>query len=415
MGATHGGEIWLDLSRTLWRVSRGTLTGIDRVETAYAEHLPGLAGERIRYVAFNPISRRFRFLDSDRVEALVRRIGPGWRDGSLDRLSREALCILLRSATGPGPGRAARQRPRPTYLNVSGQALHRAPALGRMLAATGAAFVPLVHDLIPLAHPEYVRPVAIDMHRRRIAAISELASGVIANSRTTAATLEPHLVRGTPLLAAPLGVRHIPAAPPAAPGDRPYFVCLGTIEPRKNHITLLHVWRRLAAEAVDTAPRLLVVGRRGWENENVLNFLERCAAIRPLVSETGALPDAEVARLLDGARALLMPSFAEGYGLPVAEAIARGTPVICSDIAAHREVGGDVPDFLDPLDALAWCRAAVDYASPASPRRAAQLGRLRGWRATSWEDHVRGALAFVDGVAAGCPVDKDRRGSFPQS
>ena len=105
-------------------------------------------------------------------------------------------------------------------------------------------------------------------------------------------------------------------------------------------------------------------------------MLERSAALRPHVIEAGGLSTPGLRSLLAGARALLMPSFAEGFGLPVAEAIAAGTPVIASDIEAFREVGGDAIDYVDPLDGLGWLQAVRDYSTPQSPRRRAALARM---------------------------------------
>src|SRR4029079_9804715 len=139
-----------------------------------------------------------------------------------------------------------------------------------------------------------------------------------------------------------------------APFDRPYFVYLSTIEARKNHLLLLNLWRRLGGEFGDRAPRLVLVGQRGWETENVIDMLDRCPALRGLVIEHNALPDAAMVPLLKGARAMLLPSFAEGFGFPVVEALQLGIPALCSDIAALRETGGAVPEFLDPLDGPGW-------------------------------------------------------------
>jgi len=172
--------------------------------------------------------------------------------------------------------------------------------------------------------------------------------------------------------------RRTAAGRPRIAGDRPYFLCLGTIEPRKSHITLLHIWRRFAETHGADAPRLLIVGRRDWENEHVVDMLVRCESTRPHVVELGLLPGSQVARLMAGARALLMPSFCEGYGLPAAEALASGVPVVCSDICFHREIGHGVPDFIDPIDSSAWMRAVLDYAAEGSLRREAQVRRLKG-------------------------------------
>src|SRR5262249_22522618 len=137
---------------------------------------------------------------------------------------------------------------------------------------------------------------------------------------------------------APPGVNAFPQPKNCSLGNRdyPYFAVLGTIEPRKNHLLLLNFWSRLAA-TLSAPPRLLVIGPRGWENEQVLDMLERSRRLRGLVEEHNALSDAQVGSVLSRARALLLPSFAEGYGLPLAEALASGIPVLCSDIAVFRE------------------------------------------------------------------------------
>jgi glycosyltransferase involved in cell wall biosynthesis len=86
--------------------------------------------------------------------------------------------------------------------------------------------------------------------------------------------------------------RSLPSLRPARrrqPGDgRPYFVCIGTIEPRKNHLLLLHLWRHLAETMpAESVPRLVIIGRRGWENEQVVDMLERCPTLKRYVEELG--------------------------------------------------------------------------------------------------------------------------------
>ena len=231
--------------------------------------------------------------------------------------------------------------------------------------------------------------------------LSALSDAVIVNSAATAAALQPYLQqagRSPPVLVAPLGVQPRPVGEDGPAVEPPYFVYLSTIEPRKNHLLLLHIWRRLAETLGSAAPRLVLVGRRGWENEMVVDMLERSDAIHPFVSELSEVTDARIGALLQGCRALLFPSFAEGFGLPLAEALMGGVPAVCSDLPALREVGGDVPDYLDPLDGLGWLQAVTDYCREPSARRSAQLGRMPGWRAATWPDHVETALRFVDAL-----------------
>ena len=346
-----------------------------------------------------------------------------------NRARRVAAGILAQLTLGRG--RAALQatleaQRRAVFLLVSHRSLeHEAPIAA--LRRAGARFVPLIHDLIPLTHPEYSRPRQIGCHAARVATTATQADGIIVNSAATAATLLPRLaLHGRavpPLIIAPLGIEPHPTPAPLQPAE-PYFVCLGTIEPRKNHLLLLHVWRDMVARAAAEgpggrpAPRLLLIGRRGWENENVVDLLERCDILRGPVQELGSPPDHQVAALVAGARALLYPSFVEGYGLPVAEALALGVPVLCSDVAPLREVGGAVPEYLDPLDGPAWRRRIEAYAEPGSPARAAQLERLQGWTAPLWSDHfaqVDALLEEVVAVPSALPAQRPQHPAIPHT
>ena len=349
----------------------------------------------------------FAALPRDRVAALLDALAETWEHGApagrgLRRAQRIALALQAGLAHGVGRRELRQQLRRtrnPVFLLVSHRALDRSGPI-QALRRAGARFVPLIRDLIPLTHPEYTCAPQVGRHAARVATTATLADGIIVNSAATEATLRTHLLPHgrsiPPITVAPLGIRTLRA--PAAPlPTEPYFVCLGTVEPRKNHQLLLHIWRDLAMEGRGS-PRLLLCGRRGWENEQVLDLLERCEALRGLVLELGTLPDARVTELLSGARALLFPSFAEGYGLPLAEALALGVPVICSDLPALREVGGDVPDYLDPLDGPGWRRAILDYALPDSAARDAQLARLRRWQIPGWDAHFAAVDALLTQV-----------------
>jgi len=393
-------HVILDVSRIIGCVLRSAPSGIDRVEMAYARHWLSKPGDVCTMAAESPWGG-FAALPRAEVVALLDALEGGWTSGQgLPRARRIALALLGRLGLGLG-GRALRrriaERPRSVFLLVSHRALDRAAPIRRLREA-GAAFVPLIHDLIPLTHPEYQRPRQAQRHAARIATTAALADAVIVNSCATEQALRMALPRPVAeILVAPLGIHRLPPASPA-PATQPYFVILGTIEPRKNHILLLHLWRQMADRGQTQIPHLYVVGRRGWENQHVLDLLERCPPLRGHVTELGALPDDRAAALLAGARALLFPSFAEGYGLPIAEALAARVPVICADLPACREVGGEVPDYLDPLDGPAWARAVLDYARPDSRLRAAQLARLIRWQAPDWAPHFVAVEAMLERV-----------------
>ena len=393
------------------RAERAVPTGIDRVELAYAEHFIAAARARLSFAGMLSWGR-FGTLRAPTAIALVEALGRVWRSDPPDSAAERAAAAAIRALRlerlwrgGRGLPRALRAAGRPVYLHVSHHHLDRPEIVEHLKQRAGARFACLVHDVIPVEFPEYVRPGHAARHARRMETVARFADLVIVNSAATRDAFQPFLARAgrtPPVLVAPLGVEP-PAAPSngGAPADKPYFVCVGTIEPRKNHLLLLNVWRRLAAERGAAAPRLVLVGQRGWENEQVIDMIERSPAIQGLVEEHNGLGDAAMARLIAGARALLLPSFAEGYGLPIVEAFALGVPVLCSDLVAFREVAGAVAEFLDPLDGPAWHAAVLDYAMPDSPRRAAQCARLTHWQAPPWSDHFAAVDAMLEQIAAG--------------
>jgi glycosyltransferase involved in cell wall biosynthesis len=401
-------HVILDISRLLTVAHRAAPTGIDRVELAYARRYAADPSVACTFIAELPLLG-FAALPRGVVADLALALEEAWIAGGRSAVAAARRARLALPFGRPAMNEALRRRDPKTFLLVSHRALER-PARITALRKQGCLFVPLIHDLIPLQHPEFAREGHAERHRRRIATTAALADAIVVNSAATGGALAPWLAgRGTPVAIAPLGVTP-PAVEEPPVAMRPYFVALGTIEPRKNHLLLLNLWRQFAATLGAAAPRLVVVGRRGWENENVLDMLERCAAIDGLVRETGALPDREVASLLRGARALLFPSFAEGFGLPLAESLALGVPAIASDLPALREVGGNVPDYIDPVDGAAWRAAVLDYARPDSPARRAQMARLANWSPPGWADHFARVDALLERLkSAGGPAQPLRQ------
>ncbi|MBV8576743.1 MAG: glycosyltransferase family 4 protein [Acetobacteraceae bacterium] len=396
--------ILFDLSRLVSRAGRETPTGIDRVELAYAEHL--VASRAPLSFTMMTLLGGFGMLPETVAKEYLQVLAGAWREaGSSQRIAQtKRLARTLHTAALWRGERALRGQcsadtGRVVYVLVSHHHLEKRRAIARLKRQVQACFVCLIHDLIPIEFPEYALPGQNDKHRRRIETAAALADAVIVNSAVTREGFAPYLARAgraPPIVVAPFGVGSPAASQAEAPPvEPPYFVCVGTIEARKNHLLLLNLWRQLVDELGGAAPRLVLIGQRGWETENAIDMLERCPALRGVVFERANVPDDEAARLVRGAQALLLPSFAEGFGFPMVEALALGVPVLCSNLPALRENGGDVPEYLDPLDGLGWRSAVIDYALPASPRRAAQLRRLSGWKAPSWQDHFAAVEALI--------------------
>jgi glycosyltransferase involved in cell wall biosynthesis len=191
------------------------------------------------------------------------------------------------------------------------------------------------------------------------------------------------LGRAPPGIVAALGVP-IPVAgalPDNIPTDRPYFVTIGTIEPRKNHALLLDIWDRLGPDA----PRLYIIGGRGWADATTFARLER---LPQTVQVLSGLPDSAVAAVLQNARALLFPSLAEGFGLPPVEAAAMGVPVVASNLSVIRELLGDFAVYLNVADSYSWLETITTLAE-ASPKA---LGRKK-INPPNWADHFKIVLS----------------------
>jgi glycosyltransferase involved in cell wall biosynthesis len=319
-----------------------------------------------------------------------------------ERFRQDAWLIL---AGGVVCGWKDRKAAGKFLFNTGHSGLEQA-AYPALLKRHGARPLFFVHDLIPITHPEYCRPGERARHARRMDNVLDLAAGVVANSQATLDGLA-HYARATGKPMPPAAVAWLApglAMPPAAarPPGPPYFVALGTIEPRKNHILLLQLWRRLVERLGAAAPRLLIVGQRGWECENAVDLLERCETLRGFVTEVAGCADAELAAYLRHAQALLFPSFAEGYGLPLVEALALGVPAIASDLPAFREIAGDVPEYIDPLDGKHWGEAIEEFSAPASLARAAQLRRMAGFKVPTWKEHFSIVDEFMERLDAPC-------------
>jgi len=401
----------IDITRlAAWALGGKLATGIERVSLEYARHFGARARALLRtpgrWVAFGSRDSRLVF------ESLLAAKG-------------SRLDLLGTIARGYALGWQPPMRSILLNADYNGREI---PGYAARLRRRGLRPVFFVHDMIPFTSPEFCRLTAplsirrclalspaarrelrrreateaLDSHHRRMRAILAAAAGIVVSTEDTRRALERYAAAAglacPRCTAAPLAAARLPQPSPASPLAHPYFVALSTIQPRKNHILLLRLWRYLIEELGDASPRLVLIGRRGWKFDPEADLLDRCERMREFVIEREHCEDAELSTWLRHARALLFPTFCEGYGMPLVEALGLGVPVIASDLAVFREIAGAVPDYLHPLDGPGWKRAILDYSRLHATRRDEQLERMAGFRAPAWSDHFRRVEALLESL-----------------
>jgi glycosyltransferase involved in cell wall biosynthesis len=174
-----------------------------------------------------------------------------------------------------------------------------------------------------------------------------------------------------------------------------YCLHVGTLQPRKNLGLLVEAWAVLR-ERMESPPKLLLAGKRGWLYEPLVRSVEE-RGLGDLVKFADYVERADLPALYSGALAFTFPSLYEGFGLPALEAMSCGTPVVASNASSIPEVVGDAGLLLDPRDVGAWA-GAVERLShdDAAQRDMSRKGLARAGRFT-WERCARETFGVLVG------------------
>jgi alpha-1,2-rhamnosyltransferase len=263
------------------------------------------------------------------------------------------------------------------------------PPLMQRVKAHGGKTVVAVYDILPLVYPSLFRPIVVNDFRAWREEIVARADAAVAISHATAQSLFEEM-RGArprpPIGWWPLGADFAGAAgEPSAKAariasGRPYLLSVGTLEPRKAYPVAIRAFERLWAAGCDIG--YVIVGRPGWNTRALQRRLRQHAEFGRRLLWLDNADDADLQLLYAHARGAVNCSVAEGFGLPLVEAALRGVPVIASDIAVFREVGGDGPRYFDLLDSGSLAAAIEDVL--ARPRIAPEIKTI-SWRDSALE------------------------------
>lgn len=271
------------------------------------------------------------------------------------------------------------------------------------LAGNGVIVMTLVHDVMPVIFPEWFAERQVVAFSDWLDAHLRNSKGFLTNSRRTATDLafqadERGIRVDGPIAQITLGADFNDAEPP--PIDIPsvmsrFLLVVGTVEPRKNHRIVLEAWDRLAADHPDLG--LVLVGKDGWMVEDLVERIRTHERFGDMLLWLGGIDDSELTWLYRNAFLTVVPSFYEGLGVPVIEALRNGCPVVSSSGGALPEAGDGRSELFDPedLDALVdLIRRHLD--DPDHHRR--QRESAAGYVAPTWDEAAAQVAATIRSV-----------------
>lgn len=414
--------VFYDATRFLVRCDSDTPTGIDRVDINYAYFF--LCSENYKLnVVYQKNSSFFLLVDGNSlIEALYKKWILSSGDGfdlsefraqwekprrteskklksvvtasevmpELPKYIDGALCDKIIEARGDSG----------FYINTAHHGVGNPAAISAYQAFKvlgGLSVVFYLHDLIPIDFPEYVKEGDENTHHNRVKSMVECGDLILVNSIYTESRLNVFCknngINCPPVDVLLIGVEKIfvDKAKSINPGvhsfgGEKYFIYISTIEPRKNHLLLLQLWRQMYLEQQKNIPKLVLVGKRGWNNQNIIDVLDRSLFSKSGVVELSGLSDEQMISILKGSAGLLYPSFEEGWGMPLVEAIVANVPVVCSDIPAHRESGQMLPIYISPNDGAGWLDA-IDKLTKSSELSTKIIDGYKQFKLPTWDEH----------------------------
>ncbi|EDP6814386.1 glycosyltransferase [Campylobacter lari] len=254
-----------------------------------------------------------------------------------------------------------------TYFNLTHSLLIGRYTIAKFAIKDNIKMIYFCHDMTPITHPEYHAEGMISFKQHSCAMKLMLWSADLI--LTTSQAVEQDIlnysieigVNPPKVVAKEIGAEeNFLKARWNKHDSHKHFIYVGTFEPRKNHILLFLAWKKLYSILQENTPMLYIIGKKGW----LIDWLDRYFEVEPNVSRfvkrLENIQDSQLEKLMLESYATLNSSYAEGWGMPVAESVSMGVPTICSDIPAYHESSQECAIFLSPLNVDIWVDTILD-------------------------------------------------------
>lgn len=270
--------------------------------------------------------------------------------------------------------------------------------------AQGLKIVQVIHDVGPIIWPQFFEKVEVNFEDY-ITKIVPVSSMVLNVSKNTEKELHELLKKNG--LKAPVSRvfrlgEQIPTTKSTRPADaafvrsklkgNDYLLCVGTVEAKKNHALLYYTYKLAKARGIDL-PKIVIVGRKGWNTENIVDIMSRDPEVKDKFVLTDSINDEELSWLFDNCMCTILPSFHEGWGIPIAESVARGIPCICSNTSSMVEIAEDYVTHFSPASSDECLAAIQDILEPGVLEK--RKRDIKKYRPTSWDDTYRQVDAYI--------------------
>lgn len=351
-------RILIDLSDVFFYLRHhSTVSGIQRVQLGLARALIQASGQEADVTFLTELEDHSGYVEVDQnlILSLIRTLNrPKVQVEDLQKLAIQASSEGLR------------------YIPVEGDLLLVLGAFWVLpniieqivsLKGKGVRVGVMVHDIIPITHPEFCEKELTDTFNLYVRSVFKIVDIIISISKHTQSEVEKLLdkekIRRPVMFVLPNAHTSwtpqkslqptLPSAEVSEIIQGRYVLYVSTIEVRKNHTLLFRTWKSLRERMGPATPRLVFVGRPGWRVRDLMDQIIGTDYLDGLITILHDIPDTDLELLYRDAMFTTFPSFVEGWGLPVGESLMFGKPCVASKASSIPEVGGDFVDYIDPF------------------------------------------------------------------